>query len=279
MHSRPATHANSWYLGSEPKLRAQVDEWLDQGTEKETGRVAVGPHAGLKYCGHVLGATYAALTSSITRLVLLAPSHVEYFQGAKTTRFHVLETPIGDLEVDRAVIKEMVSAHAATYMSVETDLKEHSMEMHFPFIAAKFPNARIVPILIGVAENLDTRVEQFLAPLLADPSTAFVVSTDFCHWGKRFAFTPFADSKSKEIWQQIKSLDEQGMHAASAGSSAFETYIDTTGNTVCGQAPLLLLTKLLDSRPEQLNWIAYDQSEKVNSANDSSVSYAAAVGR
>lgn len=30
-----------------------------------------------------------------------------------------------------------------------------------------------------------------LAPYLADPSNLFIVSSDFCHWGRRFGYTAY----------------------------------------------------------------------------------------
>lgn len=38
----------------------------------------------------------------------------------------------------------------------------------------------------------------------------FVISSDFCHWGKRFRFT-YYDKCHGEIHQSIEALDKQGM--------------------------------------------------------------------
>lgn len=37
---------------------------------------------------------------------------------------------------------------------------------------------------------------------LKDPSNFFVLSSDFCHWGQRFQYTPY-DKECGEIWQSI----------------------------------------------------------------------------
>jgi len=85
-------------------------------------------------------------------------------------------------------------------MSTGADETEHSMEMHLPYIykmlsltfksAAEFP--LLIPILVG---NTDPSVEReygkILAPYLADPTSVFVVSSDFCHWGSRFQYTRY----------------------------------------------------------------------------------------
>lgn len=36
---------------------------------------------------------------------------------------------------------------------------------------------------------------ELLAPYLDDPSNAFVFSSDFCHWGRRFTYTFYDESQ------------------------------------------------------------------------------------
>ena len=69
-------------------------------------------------------------------------------------------------------------------MSPAVDSREHSLELHFPFIAALFdPAVTLVPIMVG---DLRGQVLQdcaaALAPFFGDPQNFFVISSDFCHW-------------------------------------------------------------------------------------------------
>lgn len=50
--------------------------------------------------------------------------------------------------------------------------------------------------------------EERCSQYLADPENVFVISSDFCHWGKRFRFTPFSD-KGAEIHKSIEHLDRR----------------------------------------------------------------------
>ena len=46
-------------------------------------------------------------------------------------------------------------------------------------------NFTIIPILVGsLSFSEEQGVGEVLAPYLADPSNVFVISSDFCHWGK-----------------------------------------------------------------------------------------------
>ena len=49
-----------------------------------------------------------------------------------------------------------------------------------------------------------------LVPFMKDPKTVFVVSSDFCHWGRNFDFTYYDESKGA-VWQSIEALDKEGV--------------------------------------------------------------------
>ncbi|OKL64599.1 hypothetical protein UA08_00112 [Talaromyces atroroseus] len=85
-------------------------------------------------------------------------------------------------------------------MSRHVDEREHSMELHLPYIHRKlqltFPGRPaseyppLVPIMVGSTNaEIERAVGALLAPYLADQSNAFIISSDFCHWGQRFAYT------------------------------------------------------------------------------------------
>jgi len=83
--------------------------------------------------------------------------------------------------------------------------EEHSIEMQLPYIAKRTAGhaVTIVPVLVG---NLSRQSEQaygeLFAPFLDDPSNFFVISSDFCHWGRRFSYT-FYDQSLGPIHRSI----------------------------------------------------------------------------
>ena len=93
-------------------------------------------------------------------------------------------------------------------MSRSVDEDEHSIEMHLPYIhrllQLRYPNTPtsqyppLVPIMVG---STSVATEQafgaLLAPYLADPSNAFIISSDFCHWGLRFQYTYYVPQAPK----------------------------------------------------------------------------------
>jgi AmmeMemoRadiSam system protein B len=162
--------------------------------------------------------------------------------------------------------------------------------LHLPFLVAAMRGRpfTLVPIVVGALDAPAERAYgRLLAPYLTDPGNFFVVSTDFCHWGDRFAFAPVEapppGAPRRPIHAQIAELDREGMAAIEAvDAAAFAGYLRRTGNTICGRHPIGVLLAALEAAaaggaPHAVRFVRYDQSARVASARQSSVSYAAAV--
>jgi AmmeMemoRadiSam system protein B len=70
----------------------------------------------------------------VKRIFVLGPSHHYYLTGCAISGHALLETPLGDLVVDRATNDELMSTGLFEVMSEEVDSDEHSIEMHLPYI-------------------------------------------------------------------------------------------------------------------------------------------------
>lgn len=280
---RPATHAGSWYEGDGLKLRQSIEAWLEGAShDAHSFRFAIGPHAGYRFCGPVLAQTYAQIDSSVDRIVLMGPSHFKYFKGVKTTAFSGFATPLGNLRVDMNSVTSITERCKVTPLDESADLKEHSWEMHLPMIALLAPQAEILPLLFGAVDKQQT--ESIIAELVSlnkKHKVAFVVSSDFCHWGQYFDYTPFSDA-APLIYKQIEKLDHQAIALLESGCSpeTWNAYIQKTGNTICGATPIgvMLMLILRLSVAVKFRNFGYAQSSQVRSIKDSSVSYAALAG-
>ena len=137
----------------------------------------------------------------------------------------------------------------------------------------------IVPILVGSTSAVKEELYgKLLAPFLNDPGNFFIVSSDFCHWGSRFRYTPH--DTTLPIHEYITSLDERGMDIISAQDyQGFRTYVHETNNTICGQHPIGIFLQIMFFSEMQydVQFVHYAQSSACTSMEDSSVSYAAAI--
>jgi predicted class III extradiol MEMO1 family dioxygenase len=276
-------------------------------------------HAGYSYSGPAAAWAYRSWdVSKAKRVFLLGPSHHFYLSKCALSQCDKYATPLGNLTVDRETTNQLYETGKFQWMSKSVDEDEHSLEMHLPYIykilskytslpltadmrlinnrsfssESSFP--KLVPIMVG---NTNAATEkqfcQLLAPYLSDPSNAFVISSDFAHWGLRFRYTHYQPSSgdakqlssrskapnSPPIHQSIKQIDFECMDACETGShEAWLDVLANTGNTVCGRHPIGVVMAAMEclGSEARFRFVRYERSSECVSVEDSSVSYASA---
>ncbi|XP_036363356.1 protein MEMO1 isoform X3 [Octopus sinensis] len=156
--------------------------------------VCVNDHAGYIYCGACAAHAYRQIDpQKIKRIFILGPAHHVRLYGCALSSMEKYQTPFYDLTIDSKVYKELMATGHLEQMSRETDEQEHSIEMHLPYIAKVMESKKgqftIVPILVGSLQGDKEKIYgKLLGEYLSNPENLFVVSSDFCHWGRRFNF-------------------------------------------------------------------------------------------
>lgn len=269
-------------------------------------------HAGYSYSGPCAAWAYKSLDlTAAKRIFLLGPAHAYYLNGSALTTFAFYATPFGDLPVDADTMQALRETGKFSDIPRQDDEDEHSLEMHLPYLWKRLQQThghdssswpiKIVPLLIG--NNNGRREKEFgalLAPYLRDPENAFIVSSDFCHWGSRFKYTAYVPAADKldelqslrqarglptPIHEGIRVLDQLAMDAVASGKhDEFVENLAATGNTVCGRHPIGVTMAALEvvaggeaiTDKGKFTFVRYERSSLVESMSDSSVSYAAA---
>ncbi|VDM50634.1 unnamed protein product [Toxocara canis] len=248
---RNATHAGSWYSDNPKELNKQLTEWLTAAGPRIGGhaRAIISPHAGYSYCGSTAAYAFKQIVpDQIETIFVLGPSHVVCLNGCALSTCSRYRTPLGDLYIDHRVNAELRETGAFDTMDFRSEEAEHSLEMQLPFIAKvmeKQPAGSygVVPILVGsLSSSRQVSYGKIFAKYVADPRNLFVISSDFCHWGNRFHFTPYEHNTGLPIHEQIAALDKQGMEAISRlEPGAFNDYLKKTQNTICGRNPICVM--------------------------------------
>ncbi|CAO3616003.1 unnamed protein product [Cunninghamella echinulata] len=209
--NKSATHAGSWYTNSKTRLNSELEKNLIAATVKDTSLPIKmfapllhqvekkkiiykkgNTHAGYTYSGPTAAYAYKSVdVSNIKRVFILGPSHHVYLDGCALSKYETYDTPLGNLALDREVISELYVTKQFTLMSKSADEDEHSIEMHLPYIfkifEKKINDIKIIPILVGsIHEEKEDKYGKIFGQYLSDPSNLFIVSSDFCHWGKGF---------------------------------------------------------------------------------------------
>ena len=77
--------------------------------------------------------------------------------------------------------------------------------------ANKLKKLTLVPLMVGdLPEEKYQYYAQALLPLFMEERTVFIVSSDFCHWGKIHKFTKTYEDEPM-IHNSIERLDRQGL--------------------------------------------------------------------
>lgn len=229
--------------------------------------------------------------------------------------------------MDSGLVEKWVSLYPVLfqYMDVDVDLEEHSLEMQFPILYSTLlrrdvildkekeekggtTGVKVVPILMSHgSEATYQELAKILGDILQnDPDSYIIISSDFCHWGRRFEYTGYVGSledlqlamdeeteiemltsRSKlshhqiPVWSSIEILDRYAMRVLETGDpELWNKYLDITGNTICGREPLRCLLYIMNYMKKEYDgisfewkWDKYSQSSQINSVAESSVSY------
>jgi len=140
------------------------------------------PHAGYVYSGKVAAQAYASLGSTahaLRRVLLLGPSHREWFRGLGVPTVQAFTTPLGTVRVDTAAVSRLCALPAVVRSDAAHAL-EHSIEVQLPFLQHLAPAAEIVPVVAGDASAAE--VAAVIEELWDGPETLIVVSSDLSHY-------------------------------------------------------------------------------------------------
>ena len=182
---RTAAVAGLFYPAGAAELRGDIAELLggtETGAAAPVPKVLISPHAGYIYSGHVAAAGYrqvAPARERITRVVLLGPSHFVAFHGLAAASADGWQTPLGSVPVDRPLVVRLIEAKLIEVLDA-AHAREHSLEVHLPFLQVALGEFALVPIVAGEASP--QAVAAVLDAVWGGPETLIVVSTDLSHY-------------------------------------------------------------------------------------------------
>lgn len=177
---REPAAAGSFYPAEAGALATTVAELLDDAPHQESPapKALIVPHAGYMYSGQVAAAAYAILDPyrrAYEKVVLLGPAHRAWFKGLAVSSADVFRTPLGDVPVDRAGLSTL-----GVDVMDTPHVREHSIEVHLPFLQSVLGDFVLVPIVVGDATP--EQVAAVLDAIWGGPETLIVVSTDLSHY-------------------------------------------------------------------------------------------------
>jgi AmmeMemoRadiSam system protein B len=182
---RPAAAAGTFYPSDAAELRQLVRYCVANGVPDKSfspAKAFILPHAGYIYSGSVAGTGYRCLEQEravVRRIILLGPSHRMSFKGLAVTHASAMSTPIGDVPVDDAAITKALELPFVKLVEPAHE-REHSLEVHLPFLQAVLDWFSVVPMLVGDASEAE--VSTVLEMLWGGAETRIIVSSDLSHY-------------------------------------------------------------------------------------------------
>ena len=259
---RPPAVAGTFYPADPNELAGEIDEMLRAAAADLPATVPppvalIAPHAGYVYSGPVAASAYARLARSgqrFRRVVVIGPAHRVGFEGVVVSTARAFATPLGEVAQDRPALDRLlalpqVSAHDAAHA------REHSLEVHLPFLQKVLGEFQMVALVVGQASA--DEVAAVLAPFLDDPESLIVASTDLSHYHDYAT----AQAMDRATADAIAALDEGAIRDEGA----------------CGRLPVRGLLKLAKERGLRADLVDLRNSGDTACPRDRVVGYASFV--
>ena len=230
--------AGQFYPADAGKLRLAIREYMrDAVAPVVDGTFAlVIPHAGYVFAGQVFADAYRQVEGrTFDTVVILGTNHtVAGFSGVSVYPRGAYRTPLGLAAIDERGAAALLAEDRDCREDVSPQLREHSVEVQVPFVQVLFPEARILPIVVGEPDaGVCRRLGEGLARTLKGKRALVVASSDLSHY-------PAYDDAvraDRETMESISRMDA-GAFAVRCRNLAGGGVRDL-GTLACGEAPVL----------------------------------------
>jgi hypothetical protein len=209
---RPPAVAGAFYDADPNALRRSVDSLLTKAKAlavRGTVRGLVSPHAGYVYSGGTAAVGYKLLKGrSYDAVILIGPSHREFFNGASIYSGESYRTPLGDIPIHKEIREKLVRESPVLTLSDAGHRAEHCLEVQLPFLQRVLGEFSFVPIIIGnQLRETCAAVGDALAKAMAGRSILLVASSDLSH------YHPYdvAVDLDRRVISHVEAFDDDGL--------------------------------------------------------------------
>jgi len=199
-----------FYPSSPSKLKDQITQFLEETKFREDYSPLAGiiaPHAGYQYSGRTAAYAYNAIKKAYHTVIILSPSHREYFPGISIYNGDAYKTPLGTVPVNKLIRERIIFNSRNIFEGADGHKNEHAVEVQIPFLQVVLHDFTIVPIVIGDQRRSFIDELAFRLSDVMDENTIIVASSDLSHFFPKEA----ADNLDKRIEDRINNFDYEGL--------------------------------------------------------------------
>ena len=231
---KPAV-AGSFYPVDPVELSKQL-----AGFYSEAGKMAldgrpiaiIAPHAGYMYSGKTAARAYKQIEGeTYDTVVVISPSHTVFFQGASVYNGSAYQTPLGVVEIDSEVSRNIGSINPLVFLSNKGHTGgsvrgEHALEVQLPFLQQVLGQFKLVAIVMGDQDESTSRaLGEVLASTLGETSSLIVASTDLSHF--------YSEEKARKLDGNIQAAIEE------FNPNKLQSVLASGKGEACGGGPMI----------------------------------------
>jgi AmmeMemoRadiSam system protein B len=183
---RKSAVAGYFYPANPDELREDIELFLNNSKPQVNVNNIFGvvsPHAGYSYSGSTAAYSYNIIRDrNIETVVIISPSHREYFAGNCIFDGDAYETPLGKIPLNKLIVEKLTENRKYIFKGITGHGAEHAIEVQLPFLQTVLKQFEIVPIVMGDQNKLFiSELSSKLAEVI-DDKTLIVASSDLSHY-------------------------------------------------------------------------------------------------
>ncbi|PJA97615.1 MAG: AmmeMemoRadiSam system protein B [Ignavibacteriales bacterium CG_4_9_14_3_um_filter_30_11] len=231
-HRKPAV-AGLFYPANPQKLESDINRYLNYSIpsfipSKIFGLIS--PHAGYIYSGSSAAYGFNTIKNKkFNTIIIISPSHREYFPGVSIYNGDAYETPLGSIPINQEISDLLVDNKGNIFRGINGHKEEHAIEVQLPFLQCVLEDFSIVPIVMGDQSKIfvDALAERIND--IVNDNTLLIASSDLSHY--------YASAEAEEKDSKTeKSINEFNIDQLTSDFSQNKC-------EACGAGPILSLMK------------------------------------
>jgi AmmeMemoRadiSam system protein B len=226
----------------------------------------IAPHAGHYYSGSIASHAYATIVENgfPETFIILCPNHTGFGNAPISVSDEELwETPLGEVEIDKEFAENLISQSEFISNDSYAHLREHSCEVHLPFLQYFSKDFKIVPIVMSVQnlESIDIVSNALINTIESTKRSVTIIgSSDFSHY--------ISGDSANELDKLV--IDE----IANFNPLKILDLIEKYNISICGFGPIIV-TMIVSNKlgSNKFNLLKYGNSGDVSGDYSSVVAY------
>lgn len=186
LSTRQPVVAGAFYPADKDILSQQIDDFLKQVKDEEINgdlRMLILPHAGYEFSGQTAAYGFKKLIGqNFKTVVLIGPSHSDWFYGAALSGYDYWQTPLGIIKINKELVRKLTQENKDIFVREQAHKNEHCLEVMLPFLQKVLKRFEILPIIISRADDeFLAALAQVLQKHLTDQDLV-IISSDLSHY-------------------------------------------------------------------------------------------------